>query len=289
MVIPGSISAAHGSVKGTQERYATKVRFMEMYKGGVIASVSTPQQAQLAQQQGARGILITSDPRKKQPGGSTMTDAWMAESIMGHVLIPTFGRVRAGHEVEAQAMSTNVYSGLMESVPSHKHKRFIEKHPFNIPFICDGVATLADAVLRIDEGAAMLCNYADSRRTNVHDTYAVVESLFCEIEELRAKTPEDREAYVVEYEHKSNKFLRRNLVNSIMETGQFPVPFFAQGGITAPEDVAMLRSMGCDGVILSTQVFHEEQTAAQILKSAVVASSQWDDVQAMAKVADKTA
>ncbi|KAJ2156208.1 hypothetical protein GGF46_005346 [Coemansia sp. RSA 552] len=272
-------------VKEMQKRYNIKLKFMEMYEGGIMVCVCTPQQAILAERYGARGIVIMEDthtkmiPRHGADNYKAM-DAAAVKRIMDHVLLPAFVRVRAGHEIEATIMQKHGVTGIFETTDMGKlfSRAFIRKHTYNVPFIADAIGNLADAVMRIDEGAVMLCNHlptgAMSQAKDISKIFKVIETLFGEIEDIRRMEDLDREAY-----------LEQDILENIIKTGRFPIPFFAQGAITMPDDVAMLRHLGCDGVILTANVFTHKYTD-QKLRAAVIACKDWDKPSVIAKLCD---
>ena len=76
-------------------------------KGGVIMDVTSPEQAKIAEQSGARAVMalerIPADIRAAG-GVSRMSDPKMIKEIQAAVSIPVMAKVRIGHMVEAQIL-----------------------------------------------------------------------------------------------------------------------------------------------------------------------------------------
>src|SRR3989339_1450518 len=76
----------------------------EMFKGGVIMDVTTPQQAKIAENAGAVAVMalerVPSDIRK-EGGVARMTDPLLIKGIMRAVSIPVLAKCRIGHFAEA--------------------------------------------------------------------------------------------------------------------------------------------------------------------------------------------
>ena len=79
----------------------------EQLKGGVIMDVTTPQEAEIAQEAGAVAVMalerVPSDIRK-QGGVARMSDPKMIKEIQQAVSIPVMAKARIGHIVEAQIL-----------------------------------------------------------------------------------------------------------------------------------------------------------------------------------------
>lgn len=86
-----------------------------------------------------------------------MSDPGMIKSIMEAVTIPVMAKVRIGHFVEAQILEAVGVDYIDESevLTPADDEHHINKHKFNIPFVC-GARNLGEALRRISEGAAMI-------------------------------------------------------------------------------------------------------------------------------------
>ena len=90
--------------KGT---FHIKTGFAEMFKGGVIMDVTTPEQAVIAEEAGAVAVMalerVPADIRA-QGGVARMSDPKIIKEIMAAVSIPVMAKVRIGHFVEAMIL-----------------------------------------------------------------------------------------------------------------------------------------------------------------------------------------
>ena len=88
-------------------RYESNKNVAQELKGGVIMDVTTPEQAQIAQEAGACAVMalerIPADIRVAG-GVSRMSDPKMIKNIQAAVTIPVMAKVRIGHFVEAQIL-----------------------------------------------------------------------------------------------------------------------------------------------------------------------------------------
>ncbi|MEW6577872.1 MAG: pyridoxal 5'-phosphate synthase lyase subunit PdxS, partial [Chloroflexota bacterium] len=131
-----------------------------MLKGGVIMDVVTPEHAQIAEEAGAVAVMalerVPADIRVSG-GVARMSDPGLIERIMASVSIPVMAKCRIGHFVEAQVLEAIGVDYIDESeVLTPADEQFhINKHDFNVPFVC-GCRNLGEALRRIGEGAAMI-------------------------------------------------------------------------------------------------------------------------------------
>ena len=83
-----------------KERYELNKNLAQMLKGGVIMDVTTPEQAQIAEQAGACAVMalerIPADIRAAG-GVSRMSDPKMIKGIQQAGSIPDLAKVRIGH------------------------------------------------------------------------------------------------------------------------------------------------------------------------------------------------
>ena len=89
------------------KQYELNKELAQMLKGGVIMDVTTPEQAQIAQEAGACAVMalerIPADIRAAG-GVSRMSDPKMIQGIQEAVSIPVMAKSRIGHFVEAQLL-----------------------------------------------------------------------------------------------------------------------------------------------------------------------------------------
>ncbi|HCM23346.1 MAG TPA: pyridoxal 5'-phosphate synthase lyase subunit PdxS, partial [Ruminococcaceae bacterium] len=141
-------------------RYELNKNLAQMLKGGVIMDVTSPEQAEIAEQAGACAVMalerIPADIRAAG-GVSRMSDPKMIRSIQKTVSIPVMAKVRIGHFVEAQILQAIDIDYIDESeVLSPADAVYhIDKTKFDVPFVC-GARDLGEALRRIAEGASMI-------------------------------------------------------------------------------------------------------------------------------------
>src|ERR1700689_2956634 len=102
------------------ERATFRVRagLAEMLKGGVIMDVVTPDQAKLAQDAGAVGVMalerVPADIRR-DGGVARMSDPEMITGIQAAVTIPVMAKARIGHFAEAHVLESLEVAYIDES------------------------------------------------------------------------------------------------------------------------------------------------------------------------------
>merc|ERR1712118_68504 len=149
--------AAGAKQRGT---FAVKTGLAQMLKGGVIMDVVNPEQARIAEEAGVVAVMalerVPADIRK-DGGIARMSDPEMIRGIKAAVTIPVMAKARIGHFVEAQILESLGVDYLDESevLTPADETHHINKHKFNIPFVC-GCRDLGEALRRISEGAAMI-------------------------------------------------------------------------------------------------------------------------------------
>ncbi|KAJ2394500.1 Pyridoxal 5'-phosphate synthase subunit snz1 [Coemansia sp. RSA 2559] len=183
-----------------------------------------------------------------------MADPNIIKNIMDCVMLPVFGQIRIGHEVEAHIMQQICANGIHEydKMPAASAKgAHIVKRGYKIPFICPA-SSLGEALQRISEGASMIHTkggeaehtpnvaYAVTELTDINDGIKAAVSKLNDTDELKAYA-EEIEAPV-------------NLLMQVARLGRLPVPLFGYGGVEEPTDAAYLKSHGCDGIIIGPAV-----------------------------------
>ena len=142
------------------KKYESYKPLLDKLKGGVIMDVTTPEQAEIAQEAGARAVMalerIPADIRAAG-GISRMSDPKMIKGIQEAVSIPVMAKVRIGHFVEARILEAIEVDFIDESevLTPADNKFHIDKNTFKTPFVC-GATNLGEALRRISEGAAMV-------------------------------------------------------------------------------------------------------------------------------------
>ena len=143
-----------------QASLRVKTGFAEMFKGGVIMDVTTAEQARIAEEAGAAGVMalerVPADIRA-QGGVARMADPKKVKEIIATVSIPVMAKARIGHFVEALILEELGVDFIDESevLTPADPENHIDKFSFKTPFVC-GARDLGEALRRIGEGAAMI-------------------------------------------------------------------------------------------------------------------------------------
>jgi len=225
----------------------------EMFKGGVIMDVVTPEQARIAEEAGACAVMalerVPADIRK-DGGVARMSDPKMIKGIQKIATLPVMAKVRIGHFVEAQILE---YLGVdyideSEVLTPADDKLHIDKSPFKVPFVC-GATDLGEALRRCAEGACMIRTKGEAGTGNVVQAVRHFRKIANEIKELQAMNDDE----VREYAKKIRTPL--SVVEETKKLGRLPVVTFAAGGIATPSDAALMMQLGCDGVFVGSGIF----------------------------------
>ena len=156
------------SIRGTS---TVKRGFAHMLKNGVVMDVTNVEQAQIAEEAGAVSVMVLdklpSDVR--QAGGVARTASVnIIREIMDSVTIPVMAKCRIGHVYEAQVLAESNVDMIDESevLTPADELRHIWKWDFTTPFV-NGARSLAEALRRIEEGAAMIRTKGEPGTGNV--------------------------------------------------------------------------------------------------------------------------
>ena len=143
----------------------------QMLKGGVIMDVTTPAEAEIAQEAGAVAVMalerVPADIRR-DGGVARMSDPAMIKGIQKAVTIPVMAKARIGHIVEARVLEALGIDYIDESevLTPADDAYHIDKHAFSVPFVC-GARNLGEALRRIGEGASMIRTKGEAGTRNV--------------------------------------------------------------------------------------------------------------------------
>ena len=264
--------------KGT---WKVKVGLAQMFKGGVIMDVVTPEHASIAEDAGACAVMalerVPADIRA-QGGVARMSDPELILRIMDAVSIPVMAKCRIGHFVEAQVLEALGVDFVDESevLTPADEEHHIDKHPFKVPFVC-GCRNLGEALRRVGEGAAMIRTKGEAGTGNVVEAVRHARTVWGAIRHLQNMVPEELMAAAKEmgapYE----------LVVQVAQLGKLPVVNFAAGGIATPSDAAMMMQLGMDGIFVGSGIFKSEDPPRRA-KAIVKAVTQYSDPQIIAEV-----
>lgn len=236
-----------------------KTGFAEMFKGGVIMDVVTPDQARIAEDSGATAVMalerVPADIRS-QGGVARMSDPDMIAGIIEAVSIPVMAKARIGHFVEAQILEALGVDFIDESeVLTPADEAFhIDKHGFKVPFVC-GCTNIGEALRRIGEGAAMIRTKGEAGTGNVVEAVRHARNVLGDIRHIQAMP---REELMTVAKDNGAPF---DLVLYVHENGRLPVPNFAAGGVATPADAALMMQLGVDGVFVGSGIFKSAPNA----------------------------
>jgi len=270
-----------------QEQFRLKVGLAEMLKGGVIMDVSTPDQAEIAQEAGAAAVMaLERIPAliRRDGGVARMSDPAMVRRIQSAVDIPVMAKCRIGHIAEAQILEALEIDFIDESevLTPADEEHHIEKHAFKVPFVC-GCRDLGEALRRIGEGAAMIRTKGEAGTGNVVEAVRHMRAVVSHMKRLTTLTADE---LMAEAKTLGAPF---ELVREVAATGKLPVPNFAAGGVATPADAALMMKLGAEAVFVGSGIFEvgdasgdatqsRESRAAQakMAKAIVQAVANWD-------------
>ena len=263
-----------------------KTGFSEMFKGGVIMDVVSPDQARIAEAAGATAVMalerVPADIRR-DGGVARMSDPQMIRGIIAAVSIPVMAKVRIGHFVEAQILQALGVDFIDESeVLTPADEAFhIEKSLFKVPFV-NGSKNLGEALRRIGEGASMIRTKGEAGTGNVVEAVRHARTILGEIRAVQARPSEELMTVARDMQAPFE------LVRHVHKTGKLPVVNFAAGGIATPADAALMMQLGLDGVFVGSGIFKSgEGDLAKIEKRAraiVRAVTHFDNPDVLAEV-----
>jgi pyridoxal 5'-phosphate synthase pdxS subunit len=259
--------------------FRVKTGLAEMLKGGVIMDVVTPAQATVAEEAGAAAVMalerVPADIRR-DGGVARMSDPEMISGIQHAVSIPVMAKARIGHFMEArvlQALEVD-YVDESEVLTPADERHHIDKHQFNVPFVC-GATNLGEALRRIGEGAAMIRSKGEAGTGDIVEAVRHMRAITGEIRRLTtlgedelASAAKDLTAPV-------------DLVRSVAADGRLPVVLFCAGGIATPADAALMMALGAEGVFVGSGIFKSEDPPARA-RAIVEATTHWQDPERVA-------
>jgi pyridoxal 5'-phosphate synthase pdxS subunit len=271
-----------------------KYGFISMLKGGVIMDVTCPEQARIAEESGAVGVMVLDklpyDVR--MAGGVARTaDLKVIESVMDAITIPVSAKCRIGHEEEARLLEELGVDLIDESevLTPVDEKAHINKWRFKTPFV-NGARSLPEALRRIYEGVSMIRTKGEPGTGNVAEAVRHMKMVNRDISLLRGYYIEgDYEAIWIY--SKENK-VPYELALLTAKLGRLPVVNFAAGGIATPADAALMMWLGADGVFVGSGIFKSSDPAIRA-RAIVLATAFYDDpetvVEAQKMVSEKNA
>ena len=259
----------------------TKRGLSEMLRGGVIMDVVNAEQARIAEEAGAAAVMaLERVPAqiRKEGGVARASDPEMISAIQNAVSIPVMAKCRIGHFIEARILEALGVDFIDESeVLTPADEQFhVDKHAFKVPFVC-GCRDLGEALRRIGEGAALLRTKGEAGTGNIVEAVRHLRSVRNHLRKLRML---DREQLMGEAKEMGAPY---DLVRSVAEAGQLPVPNFAAGGIATPADAALCMALGAEAVFVGSGIFLSEDPPRRA-KAIVDATTHWQDPHKLAEI-----
>jgi pyridoxal 5'-phosphate synthase pdxS subunit len=261
--------------------WTTKAGLAQMLKGGVIMDVVTPDQARIAEEAGAVAVMalerVPADIRA-HGGVARMSDPELVLQIMAAVTIPVMAKARIGHFVEAQVLEALGIDYIDESevLTPADEEHHINKHKFNVPFVC-GCRNLGEALRRISEGAAMIRTKGEAGTGNTVEAVRHARAVYGEIRRLQTMSEDEL------FSAAKNLQAPYDLVKQVAEAGRLPVVNFAAGGLATPADAALLMQLGVDGVFVGSGIFKSGNPAKRA-RAIVEATTHFNDPEIIAEV-----
>ncbi len=281
----GRISA-DGRTRGTS---TLKRGFAHMLKGGVVMDVTSASQAAIAEEAGAVSVMVLDKlPSEVRKAGGVARTAGIGviREIMGSVTIPVMAKCRIGHTYEARVLDSADVDMIDESevLTPADGERHIWKWDFTSPFV-NGARSLAEALRRIEEGAAMIRTKGEPGTGDVAEAVRHVKAVEAQLRLAGAlHRAGDRQELM--------RLARRmrvsyDLLEQTAALGRLPVVNFAAGGIATPADAAYLMSLGCDGVFVGSGIFAAGDPQERA-RAVVLAAAFWDDPARVAEAQEMT-
>jgi pyridoxal 5'-phosphate synthase pdxS subunit len=252
--------------------------FAHMLKNGVVMDVTTVEQAQIAEEAGAVSVMVLdklpSDVRKA--GGVARTASIrIIEDIMNSVTIPVMAKCRIGHVNEALVLQETDVDMIDESevLTPADETHHIWKWDFTTPVV-NGARSLAEALRRIEEGAAMIRTKGEPGTGNVAEAITHIKKVNDELRTIKSiyDSGDNQDLVRMAREFK----VSYDIVEQTAKLGRLPVVNFAAGGIATPADAAYLMSLGCDGIFVGSGIFNADD-APERARAIVLATTFWNE------------
>ena len=266
-----------------EDRWELNKNLAQMLKGGVIMDVTTPEQAQIAEQAGACAVMalerIPADIRAAG-GVSRMSDPKMIKGIQNAVSIPVMAKCRIGHIAEAQILQAIEIDYIDESevLSPADDVYHIDKRQFDVPFVC-GARDLGEALRRIAEGASMIRTKGEPGTGDVVQAVRHMRLMMSEIRKVVAMREDEL------YEEAKQLAVPYELVRYVHENGKLPVVNCAAGGVATPADAALMMQLGAEGVFVGSGIFKSGNPAKRA-RAIVQAVTNYDNPAILAELSE---
>ena len=266
-----------------QEQNKLNKNLAQMLKGGVIMDVTTPTEAEIAQEAGAVAVMalerVPADIRR-DGGVARMSDPKMIKGIQKAVTIPVMAKARIGHIVEARVLEALGIDYIDESevLTPADDAYHINKWDFKVPFVC-GARNLGEALRRIGEGASMIRTKGEAGTGNVVEAVRHMRQMMSEIRLLSNKPAEELMTYAKDI------CAPYDLVKFVAENKKLPVVNFAAGGVATPADAALMMTLGAEGVFVGSGIF-KSSNPRKTARAIVLATAHYEDAKLVAEVSE---
>lgn len=269
-----------------------KLGLPSMLKNGVIMDVTSPEQAVVAEEAGAVGVMVLDKlpyDVRRAGGVARMADIKVIQEVMESVTIPVSAKCRIGHVYEALLLESVGVDLIDESevLTPVDEQHHINKWVFRVPFV-NGARGLPEALRRVSEGASMIRTKGEAGTGNVAEAVRHMKLINKGLRELSSRL--DDEELLRDYARESR--VPYELVYQTARLGRLPVVNFAAGGIATPADAALMMLLGADGVFVGSGIFKSEDPKSRA-EAIVIATAYWDDpetvVEAQRMVSEKKA
>ncbi|KAJ2599206.1 hypothetical protein GGF39_002331 [Coemansia sp. RSA 1721] len=273
-------------------------------KKGVIFEVGNEEHALIAQRAGARAIMPIADSADSI---KRMPDPKLIKAIYDTVAIPTIGRVRVGHIIEAQIMEKAGASIIDESemygTGSKRIKLCIDKTKlygpsfftaFNMGEVAKAIRTGASAI-RITAEDPSGSNGNAVQIVQIHNKILKeIKAMQELINKKKALNPNDAEYKtkleevdseidgLVEDDYKKEK----DFMIKLGAAGKITIPVFASNFVATPADVALVMQHGFDGVFITEEVFENHMSPLKYANALVHAVAKYNDPVALAQISE---
>jgi len=265
------------------KKYELNKNLAQMFKGGVIMDVSSPEQAKIAETAGACAVMalerVPADIRAAG-GVSRMSDPRMIKEIQAAVSIPVMAKVRIGHFVEAQILQAIEIDYIDESevLSPADDVYHIDKTRFDVPFVC-GARDLGEALRRVQEGASMMRTKGEAGTGDIVQAVRHMRRIQAEIRALTSKSKDEL------YDAAKQLAVPYQLVQFVAENGRLPVVNFAAGGVATPADAALMMQLGAEGVFVGSGIFKSGDPAKRAA-AIVQAVTNFNDPKLLAAISE---
>jgi pyridoxal 5'-phosphate synthase pdxS subunit len=242
------------------EETLAKRKAMERFKGGVMLDVTSVEEARIAQEAGALGILVLSavpSDVREAGGVERMADPALVKAVQEVVSIPVVSSVRIGHIAEAQILEAIGVDAIEESevLTPVDETHHIDKNLFKTPFCCP-VGDLSEALRRINEGTAMLRTKGEAGTGDIAKAVEQIRTIRDQFEKLKTMSQQELRAF------SEQAGVPYALVTEVATLERLPTILYTAGGISTPADAALMMQLGADGVFVGSGVFKSSNPLA---------------------------